>query len=80
MDTGIGDRENTGWHLHPATNVCARRSNGRTNRPALKCNQPESARVSETLICSLCYYATQPVCQLVMWEPKVKGKCGMHRG
>ena len=22
MDTGIGDRENTGRHLHPATKVC----------------------------------------------------------
>ena len=24
MDTGKGDRENTGWHLHPATKVCVR--------------------------------------------------------
>ena len=24
MDTDIGDRENTGRHLHPATKVCAR--------------------------------------------------------
>ena len=24
MDTGIGDRENTGRHLHPATKVYAR--------------------------------------------------------
>ena len=24
MDTGIGDRENTGRHLHPATKVRAR--------------------------------------------------------
>ena len=45
MDTGIGDRENTGRHLHPATKVCIRRSDGRTNRPAPKTNQPESARL-----------------------------------
>ena len=24
MDTGIGDKENTGRHLQPATKVCAR--------------------------------------------------------
>ena len=24
MDTGIGDRENAGWHLHQATKVCVR--------------------------------------------------------
>ena len=24
MDTGIGDRENTGQHQHPATKVCVR--------------------------------------------------------
>ena len=47
MDTGIGDRENTGWHLQPATKVCTRRSDGRTTRPAPKSNQPESARVSQ---------------------------------
>ena len=50
MGTGIGDRENTGRHLHPATKICTRRSDGRTNRLAPKSNQPESARVSETLI------------------------------
>ena len=29
MDTGIGDRENTGQHLHPATKVCARNQTAR---------------------------------------------------
>ena len=37
MDTGIGDRENTGRHLNPATKVCTKRSDGKTIRPTPKC-------------------------------------------
>ena len=79
MDTGIGDRGNTGRHLHQATKVRTRDQMARPtdqHQSAISQSQPESC--SETLICSLCYYATQPVYQLVMWEPKVKGTCGMH--
>ena len=48
MDTGIGDRENTGQHLHLTTKVCVRDQMARPpdqHQQVYRNNQPESERL-----------------------------------
>ena len=78
--------ESSGRHLHSATKVCPRDQMARSPDQHSSVWQ-HSASIRETSSANrlkfvghcarMSSYAPQPVCQLLMWEPKAKGRRGM---
>ena len=83
MDTGIGDRVNTGQHLQPATKVCVRDQTARQtdqHQQVYRNNQPESERLQSKCIkfvrhCARMNNYTPQLVQLLPIKTNVQREC-----